>query len=166
MGPISEGWSMTLREQADAYLAGATTLRNAVSGMSREQLLARPVSGKWSTLEVVCHIADFEPILADRMKRVIAMDRPQLLAADETEFAKALAYHDRDLDEELAIIETTRRQLTRILKSLPESAGQRVGVHSEKGPKTLAELLTTATNHIPHHVPFIAEKRKALGLVE
>src|SRR5437762_2756490 len=26
--------------------------------------------------EVVCHIADFEPIMADRMKRVIALDRP------------------------------------------------------------------------------------------
>jgi uncharacterized damage-inducible protein DinB len=155
---------MTLHEQADTYLAGAEALRESVAGMTREQLLARPVPGKWSTLEVVCHIADFEPILADRMKRVIAMDRPQLLAADEARFAATLVYHDRDLAEELAIIETTRRQLARILKALPESAAERVGLHSEKGPKTLAELLTTATNHIPHHVPFIAEKRKALGL--
>ena len=155
---------MTLREQADAYLAGAVTLRKAVAGMTREQLLARPVPGKWSTLEVVCHIADFEPILADRMKRVIALDQPQLLGADENRFAAALAYTDRDLEEELAVIEMTRKQLARILKALPESAAQRVGIHSERGPKTLAELLTTAANHIPHHVPFIAEKRKALGL--
>ena len=41
-------------------------LRNAVAGMTREQLVARPVPGRWSTLEVVCHVADFEPILADR----------------------------------------------------------------------------------------------------
>jgi uncharacterized damage-inducible protein DinB len=62
----------TLVQLIDAYLAGTTALRQAVTGMSREQLLARPVSGKWSTLEVVCHLADFDPILADRMKRVIA----------------------------------------------------------------------------------------------
>ncbi len=155
---------MTPTETIDAYLAGVDTLRRAVAGMSREQLLARPVPDKWSTLEVVCHIADFEPILADRMKRVIASDRPQLLAADENEFAARLAYHDRDPDDELAIITHTRRQMGRILRRLPTEAFQRVGIHSERGPKTLAELLTTAANHIPHHVSFINEKRKALGL--
>jgi uncharacterized damage-inducible protein DinB len=154
----------TLTEQAAAYLAGATSLRAAVAGMTREQQLARPVAGKWSTLEVVCHIADFEPIFADRMKRVIALDRPQLLAADENLFAKTLAYDDRDLDEELNLIEATRRQLARILRTLPESAAERIGIHSERGPKTLTELLASATGHIPRHVPFIAEKRKALGL--
>jgi uncharacterized damage-inducible protein DinB len=155
----------TLSEQAAVYLAGAATLRTAVAGMTREQQIARPVPGKWSTLEVVCHISDFEPIYADRMKRVIALDRPQLLGADENLFATALAYRDRDLDEELDVIETTRRQMARILRSLSEAAAERIGVHNERGPKTLAELLGLITGHISHHVPFIAEKRKALGLV-
>ena len=154
----------TLSQLIDPYLAGVQTLREAVAGMSREQLLARPVAGKWSTLEVVCHLADFEPILADRMKRVIAEDRPQLLGADETRFASALAYHERDLEEELAIIQHTRSQMARILRTLPVEALQRVGVHNERGPRTLEQLLTGATNHIAHHVQFIQQKRQALGL--
>ena len=106
---------------------------------------ARPAdSGQVEHARSRLPLADFEPILADRMKRVIALDRPQLLAADENGFAAALAYHDRDLEEELAVIETTRRQMARILRALPESAAERVGVHSERGPKTLIELLTTA----------------------
>ena len=40
---------------------------------------------------------------------------------------------------------------------------QRVGVHNERGPRTLEELLTGAANHIAHHVKFIADKRRALG---
>jgi hypothetical protein len=148
----------------DAYLAGAGTLRQAVAGMNREQLQARPVPGKWSTLEVVCHLADFDPILADRCKRVIAEERPTLLGADENRFAAALAYDRRDAEEELSIIELTRRQLARILRTLPDEALARVGVHNERGPRTLEQLLTIATNHIPHHVKFIAEKRRALGL--
>ena len=52
----------------DTYLAGPALLREAVAGLNRDQLLARPVPGKWSTLEVVCHLADFEPVYADRMK--------------------------------------------------------------------------------------------------
>jgi hypothetical protein len=146
------------------YLDGVRLLREAVAGMSRQQLLARPVAGKWSTLEVVCHLADFEPILADRMKRVIAEDRPQLLGADESRFASALAYHERNLEEELALIEHTRSQLARILRTLPVEALSRVGVHNERGPRTLEQLLTGATNHIPHHVQFIQEKRQALAL--
>jgi len=148
----------------DNYLAGVNALRSAVRGLSREQLEARPVPGKWSTLEVVCHLSDFDPILADRMKRVIAEDRPPLLGADEKRFATALAYHRRDLEEELALIERTRSQMARILRTLPAEAWQREGVHNERGPLTLERLLTVAANHIPHHVKFIHDKRQALGL--
>ena len=148
----------------DAYLAGPATLRKAVAGMTAEQLKARPVPGKWSTLEVVCHLTDFDPIMADRMKRVIAEDRPQLIGADENRFAAALAYQDRDIEEELAILENTRAQLARILRKLPPEALQRVGMHNERGPRTLEQLLNSATGHIPHHLEFVKEKRKALGL--
>jgi hypothetical protein len=154
----------SLSELIDGYLAGSRALRQAVSGLTREQLLARPVPGKWSTLEVVCHLADFEPIMADRMKRVIAEERPQLIGADEQRFAAALAYHERDLEEELALIEHTRGQMGRILRRLGPEALRRVGVHNERGPLTLEDLLTTAIKHIPHHARFILDKRRALGL--
>jgi uncharacterized damage-inducible protein DinB len=150
----------------DNYLAGIETLRQAVAGMSDYQLVARPVAGKWSTLEVVCHLADFEPIFADRMKRVIALDQPMLLGADENRFAATLAYQQRNLDEELTVIEVTRAQMARILRTLPEEALQRVGIHNERGPRTLEQLLVGATNHITHHVAFILDKRRALGLPE
>ncbi len=154
----------SLAALTDNYLAGPRALRQAVAGLSREQLTARPVPGKWSTLEVVCHIADFDPIIADRMKRVIAEDRPQLLGADETRFAAALAYHQRDLEEELVLIERTRSQMGRILRTLPDEALRRVGVHNERGPRTLEDLLSGATNHLTHHMKFIVDKRRALGL--
>ena len=153
-----------LQEMINAYLEGPKTLRRAVAGMTREQATSRPIDGKWSTLEVVCHLADFDPILADRMKRVIAEDKPQLIGADENRFAAALAYADRDLEEELTIIEKTRQQMARILEKLPPQALARTGLHNERGELSLEKLLTTTTNHIPHHVKFIEEKRKALGL--
>src|SRR2546425_1256964 len=124
---------MALAQLIEDYLAGPKNLRQAVAGMTREQLQARPVAGKWSTLEVVCHLADFDPILADRMKRVIAEEKPALIGADENKFAAALAYHDRDMEEELTIIERTRQQLARILRKLPADALKRVGVHNERG---------------------------------
>jgi len=153
-----------LQELLRDYLAGPKALREAIAGMSAEQLRARPIAGKWSTHEVVCHLADFDPILADRMKRVIAEERPSLVGADENRFAAALVYERRDAEEDLRIIELTRSQMGKILAALPDSALQRVGIHSERGELSLQKLLLAATRHIEHHVGFIREKRKALGL--
>jgi uncharacterized damage-inducible protein DinB len=154
----------TLHALIEQYLEGPKLLRQAVAGMTREQLLARPIAGKWSTLEVVVHLADFDPIYVDRMKRVIAEDNPPLLGADEQKFAAGLFYQDRDLPEELSIIEVSRSHMARILRKLPESALQRVGIHNERGPLTLEKLLTSIVGHVQHHIKFIVEKRQALGL--
>jgi hypothetical protein len=155
---------MNIPALLDQYRSGPATLRKAVAGMSREQLLARPVPGKWSTLEVVCHLADFEPIYADRMKRVIAEENPLLLSGDPDKFQARLAYANRDVAEELTIIETVRNQMARILKTLSESDFTRTGKHSTDGPLSLAVLLDRITGHIPHHLEFIEAKRRALGL--
>ncbi len=154
----------TLAEMADAYLDGAAQLRAAVKGMTQAQWVARPVPGKWSTLECVAHIADFEDVYADRMKRVIALDKPLLFVADENEYVKHLAYEHRDPEEELALIDATRRKMARVLRHLPDSALKRTGVHNEKGLVTLADLLTSVTNHLTHHLRHIVEKKKALGI--
>jgi hypothetical protein len=147
----------------EQYLAGPELLRRAVSGMTGEQLLARPVPGKWSSQEAVCHLADYEPIYADRMKRVIALDGPELLPGDPRLFAARLAYDQRDLQEELACVELTRKQMARILRRLKPEVWQRRGRHSRDGALTLEDLLQRVTAHIPHHVRFIEEKRRAMA---
>jgi DinB superfamily len=150
----------------EQYLAGPVLLARAVAGMTREQLLARPIPGKWSTLEVVCHLADYEPIYADRMKRVLALKEPELLQGDPGLFASRLAYDRRDLDEELALIELTRKQMARILRSVKPEDFQRRGTHSRDGALTLEDLLRRIAGHIPHHIRFIEEKRRAMSILE
>ena len=117
---------------------------------------------KWSTKQVICHIADFEPVYVDRMKRVIAEHEPTLLSGDPDLFAARLAYDQRDVAVELDFIEAARKHMEPILRSLRPEDFLRQGNHSEAGPITLEKLLTNITNHIPHHVKFIEEKRAAL----
>ena len=146
-----------------AYEEGPNELRAAVADMTRDQLLERPFAGKWSTLEVVCHVCDSEQFFADRLKRTLALNRPLLMAADPRPYPEAVRYHDRDLEEELALITLTRRQMARVLKLIPEEAWQRTGVHTEGGLVTLRQLILHATRHLTHHVRFIEEKRSALA---
>lgn len=49
---------MTSRVLIDGYLAGPEILRRTISGMSDEQLDAAPIAFKWSTRQVVLHVAD------------------------------------------------------------------------------------------------------------
>jgi hypothetical protein len=146
------------------YAAGPQLLREAVRGMNRDQLIARPVPGKWSTLEVVCHIADFEIVGADRIKRVIAENQPTLPDGDEKAFAAALKYDHRELEEELQIISGIRASTTRILRKLKEEDFARIGKHTAAGPLTLQQLVGRTAKHIAHHVGFVQEKRKSLGI--
>ena len=109
-------------------------------------LTTRPVPGRWSTLEVLCHLADFEAVFAERMKRIIALGpTPLLVAADEKLFTKELKYHDRDADEELAIIEATRGQMARIIRRLAPEQLQLTGVHTAAGLITLPAVKTYRT---------------------
>jgi hypothetical protein len=148
----------------DDYLSGPALLRQAIAGMTGEQLLARPILGKWSTLEVVCHLADFEIIGTDRIKRVIVEDKPTLFGGDPAQFAARLAYHQRDPEEEIQVIEQIRKPVARILRTLKPEDFQRQGNHSEVGLIALAAIVERMSDHIPHHVRFIKEKRKALRL--
>ncbi|TWT88951.1 putative metal-dependent hydrolase YfiT [Pseudobythopirellula maris] len=148
----------------EEYLAGPQLLAEAVAGMSGDQLTARPVEGRWSTLEVVCHLVDSDAVHACRMKWVIAECGPPLPNSDETRWIERLPCHARSAAEEIELLSLQRRQMARILHATPPEAFARTGNHSEEGAVTLATLLERAVRHLPHHLPFIAEKRAALGV--
>jgi uncharacterized damage-inducible protein DinB len=99
----------------EAYLAGLAELRADVSGLSREQLVARPVPVRWSVLEVVCHLADTDANIAHRLKRVLSEERPVFERVKPDLMLAALGYHDRDVEEELAYFDLGRLQIARIL---------------------------------------------------
>jgi uncharacterized damage-inducible protein DinB len=152
------------RDLIDQYLACISELRAAVADMADEQLDAKPIPGKWSTRQVVCHLADFEPIYADRMKRVIDERCPTFFGGDPDVFAAGLVYERRSVDEELDLLAAVRKHMATILRELKADDFQRTGNHAEAGPMSLEKLLRNITTHVPHHLRLIAEKRQALGI--
>jgi hypothetical protein len=145
-----------------AYEQGIQALRAAVAGMTPEQIHTRPLPGKWSTLEVVAHLADTEIYYTDRIERTIALERPLLMGVDERPYPDRLNYQAFDLAEQLDLFTALRRHGSRILQLQPAEAWVRVAVHSETGLVTLRQLVFQAVRHVQHHLPFIAEKREAM----
>jgi hypothetical protein len=148
----------------DAYLSGPRMLRAGVTGMSREQMTSRPITGRWSVLEVVCHLVDTEANIAHRIKRVLSEERPAFDRVKPELMLAALAYHDRDVEDELGIFELTRRQIGRILRASPPEAWKRTGVVGDRGDRTVGQMINGAVEHLAHHLGFVIEKRRALGI--
>jgi organic hydroperoxide reductase OsmC/OhrA/uncharacterized damage-inducible protein DinB len=154
--------TQTYDELISAYAQCVDQLVDAVQGLSLDELKARPIAGKWSTLEVVCHLADTEIYFTDRIERTIVLDNPLLMGVDERPYPDKIQFQEQLIDEEIELMSVLRRRTTGILRRQPASAWKRTAVHSGSGLCTLEDLVKKAIGHVQHHLPFIAEKRKVL----
>lgn len=144
------------------YEQGLDLIRDAVHGLTREQLTAFPVPGTWSIQQIVVHLLDSDLVASHRMKRTIAEDNPALIAYDETRFADRLFYHDEPLDEILTLFALNRAQTARILRRLPLETFARVGTHNQRGRLRLDQMLADYVEHVDHHLRFVFKKRELL----
>ena len=151
------------RTLIDKYEAGGEQLALAIRGLTREDLLAVPIPGKWSTQQVVIHLMDSDLIATDRMKRIIAEDNPTLIGYDESKFVKNLHYEDQSAEDAVKIFDLNRRTFASVLRKLPDAAFHRSGTHNERGKVMLGDQLKGYVNHLEHHLKFIHEKRAAMG---
>src|SRR5688500_11894866 len=104
----------------DQYIRGAWKPAEAIVGLTAEDLNAVPVPGTWSIRQIVLHLMDSDLIAADRMKRVIAEDRPTLIGFDETAFARNLYYDELDAGVACDLFGKNRLLTGEILRRLPD----------------------------------------------
>jgi len=156
--------SATPAELIAAYRSGPRELRDAIVGMDVQALRARPIPGKMSSLEVLCHIVDSDQFMCDRVKRTIATPEPTLMGVESADYPGPLSYQERDPELELRLLEVQREQLAEDLDRLAPEVWLRTAIHSENGIQTLHEIFHHAVEHLQAHVLAIAEKRDAMGL--
>src|ERR1700681_3379135 len=104
----------TRQKLVDQYKDGYRVVAEALRGASDAELDARPAPGKWSSREIVHHLADSEMTSAIRLRRLLAEDRPQIAGYDEAEFARKLHY-DRPTEASLEAFKAARRSTAEIL---------------------------------------------------
>lgn len=150
-------------ELIQRYESGAEQPLRGIRGLSRDELLSHPVPGTWSVQTLVVHLMDSEAVAIDRMKRIIAMERPLLIGYDETAFARSLFYEEMDLALVAEVFRINRVLMAAILKRVPEDAWQRWGVHNEHGRMSLTQLVKGHCEHLDHHMTFLNAKRAAMG---
>lgn len=137
---------LKLQQQAPKKLAAL------LRGTDRRRLTQRPAAGKWSVAEIVAHLADAEIVHAWRWRQVLSTNGVAIQAYDQDAWANALGYAKRDPKESLAIFATLRASDLDLLKSVPASAWQNYGIHSERGQESVTHMIKMAAGHDLNHI--------------
>lgn len=148
-----------MQDKIDAYLAGGAKLVQSIWGLTQDQLHAKPSDGSWTIHQIVTHMLDSDLIGTDRMKRIACMDKPLLVGYDETAFSTLPGREQIDAFAACDLFQRNRQMTAIVLRALPADAWQRVGIHTEAGAVTLAQMLDKYIGHLEHHLAFIAKKR-------
>ncbi len=145
------------RDPLEIQRATASELAGIVAGVPREALEARPAPGKWSSLEILAHLADTELVVACRLRFMLARPGAPLLWFDEDDWARRFRYQDQDPRVPLELFRAVRDSNIRLLGGVPnEQWGLARGVHETRGVETLADCVKMIAAHDLNHLRQIA----------
>lgn len=128
--------------QLEVLRATPARLKAALKGVPKKLLLWRPAPGKWSILEIVCHMRDMErEAYLGRYERILAENDPKLPDIEGEALAIERDYRSQGLAAVLRDWAGLRKQNLKLLKGVKGPAWQRVGVHATAGRLSMEDLL-------------------------
>jgi hypothetical protein len=137
-----------------------------LTGLSDQELKARPREDKWSAQEIALHVADAEIMGAARMRQAWAEPGSAFAVYDQNAWASELDYRgreSRDVTAAIHLFSFLRRAGTRLLEGARPGDWKKWGSHGEWGTLTLRQLLELYADHAERHIEQIASIRLRLG---
>jgi hypothetical protein len=148
----------TRQALVDRYKDGYRVVTEALAGASEEALDRRPAPGKWSSRQIVHHLADSEMTAAMRLRALLAEDGPVIRGYDQDEFARRL-YYDRPIASSLEAFRAARASTGEILDRMTEDQWRREGTHTEAGRYPVERWLEIYAAHAHRHADQIRVAR-------
>ena len=126
----------------DELRAMPRRLDAALQAMPRTLLTWTPAPGKWSILEIVCHLRDMErDAYLERYRTILAGGSPLLPWCDPDAIALERRYRGQSFAAALRDWKRLRRECVALLETLVDAQWEMSGTHTTKGPITAAQLL-------------------------
>lgn len=145
----------------EEYGRGYAMLREAIEGLSEEELRYKPAPDKWSIHQILIHVTDSEISSTSRLKKVLAEEEPLLISFDQNAWANNLGYDLMDREQHLSLFKLLRSSMQTILDNLTSEQSERVGVYVDQERFTFKQLLEFRVKHVRDHLAQIKRVREA-----
>ena len=133
--------ALEVQQELLAWLAARTAALD-------DATLRRPEApGKWSVIQVVQHLADTELAYGYRIRMILTHDAWPVELFDREGWARELHYADASLDGALDQLRALRGANIRLYRSLSPAQLDRVGIHVERGPESVATCIRLLAGH-------------------
>ncbi|HEY2806471.1 MAG TPA: DinB family protein [Gemmatimonadales bacterium] len=140
----------------------AAEVRERVKGLSPAQLQRPEAPGKWSVHELVSHLADSEVVFGWRLRVVIAQDRPTITGFDQDAWVTRVRGAYPDSASAIQQIAVLREGHVALLTSLAPEDWERIGMHAERGPESVALMARLYAGHDLVHLSQLDRIRTAV----
>ncbi|QDS34090.1 DinB family protein [Brevibacillus brevis] len=145
----------------EEYSQDYALLREAIEGLSEEELRFQPAPDKWSIHQIVIHVTDSEVLSTHRLRKVLAEEEPLLLSFDQEAWAHNLGYERLDCEQHLLLFQILRASMLPLLANLTPEQLERVGQYPDGARFTFKELLEFRVRHVRDHLAQIERVRQA-----
>ncbi|GHO99483.1 hypothetical protein KSF_095310 [Reticulibacter mediterranei] len=149
-------------EQIHSYATIHERIAVAIAELTPNQLQMRPADNEWSIQQVLLHLPDSEAVGYERIRRIIAEERPVLQLYDEDAWACNLHYHQQDPHLALELFKLLRQSSAVLLQQLPAADWKRVGLHAVNGAMNLYTIFQTYLHHGEAHLRQIEDVKRRL----
>ncbi len=130
-------------------------LREAVAGLSPEQLDTPYREGGWTVRQVVHHVPDSHINAYSRFKLALTEPEPVIRTYEEGEWAKLEDALSTPIEVSLDLLDALHARWVILLRSLAPEDFERIYRHPESGPATVDRLLALYAWHGRHHVAHV-----------
>ena len=139
------------------------SLRQAVEGLSAQQLDSPYRPGGWTVRQVLHHVPDSHMNAYCRYKLALTEDHPTIKPYDEAAWAAAADTTRTPPAVSLALLDALHQRWVVLLESMEARDFARTLQHPEKGSITLDWMLQLYAWHGRHHAAHVTELRKREG---
>jgi DinB family protein len=111
-----------------------------------------PEPGEWSVAGCIAHLTDGELVVSTRYRWILAEEQPPIVGYDQALWVTNLRHAEDDPDDLLALFETLRTANLALWRRFGATHGERIGLHSERGPESYDLTFRLAAGHDRVHL--------------
>jgi hypothetical protein len=108
--------------------------------------------GRFTPREIVAHLADWEPIMRERIRSAVTSPGSQIAAYDEGQMAVDNNYAQSDIFQQAGIFRDERQKTAEYVASLSAEDMKKAVTHPERGTQSAEDLANMLLGHDMYHV--------------